>query len=355
MANTYFFTGGGTGGHIYPAVAVANELIKKDESAKIYFVGARRGIEKRIFPELNFDYHLLFVGPLNSVGLFRKLLSLMQLPFAVLYSIFLLFLHSPKAVVGFGGYASSPMIIAAKLLGKKFFLWEGNATPGMVTRKVISDAEKIFLAFPSKSKIYENYDVEVVGVPTRFESEESKRSYDEASSRKARLFVFGGSQGAAAINLVLSDFFSKNHEYSGMLEVVHQVGKAKQNQVSEDLKKLENYNVYEFIHDMTKYYQWADFVICRAGASTVSEINQMGLPAIFIPLPTAADNHQKKNAEWVSKSEAGKCIEQKDLNEQVLKENLDYFLKVENLKTMSEKSYSIAQKGAAKKIAAAIS
>lgn len=355
MANTYIFTGGGTGGHIYPGVAVAEEIQKKDPEAKIIFVGARRGIEKNIFPNLNYDYHLLFIGPLNGVSTIRKMMSLIQLPFSVLYSILLVLLYSPKNIIGFGGYASSPMLIAASLINQKFVMWEGNATPGFVTRKLAAKADNILLAFPSKHNLYKKNNFEVIGVPTRFTAKAEKKNYSDYSGRKARLFVFGGSQGAKSINILLSDFFVKYPDYCGMFEVVHQVGKDKQSQVDDSLKELDSYQVYEFIHDMDKYYDWADFVICRSGASTVSEVNQLGLPAIFIPLPGSADDHQRKNAEWVADSGAGLCLNEIEITDDSLKMALDHFLNCAKLEEMSIKSLGLAQSSASQKIAELIS
>lgn len=342
------FTGGGTGGHIYPAVAVASRLVNEDKSCVPVFVGAKRGIEKSIFPKLGFSYRLLTVGPLNRVSKQRKILSLLQLPFAILYSIFFLIFKKVQFVIGFGGYASAPMVIAAKLLGKKLYLWEGNATPGMVTRKVIEGAEKVYLAFPSEHPVFQSSKAEVIGVPTRFET--SLQSKEKILNGKAKVLVFGGSQGALAINQQIVKCFSESPELLERFEIVHQVGRDKINDIPEDLKAMRNYKAFEFLDNIDEYYQWADFAICRAGASTIAELNQQSLPAILVPLPTAADDHQLKNAKWMESQGAGLVLEQKELSPESLKKALDLFSDADRLMEMSKNSGRIAHQNASQKI-----
>lgn len=346
--DTYLFTGGGTGGHIYPGVAVAEQILQKDPKARVVFVGARRGIEARIFPKIKYPFHLLYVGPLNRVSKPRLLLSLFQLPFAILYAVWLILRYRPKSIIGYGGYASSPLLIAAYLLNRRFYQWEGNAHPGMVTRKLIAKATNTFLAFPSESPIYKKYKSMVVGVPTRFSAvaKETKPSRD-----KFNLLIFGGSQGAKAINESFSDFMVNNLAYLDKLEVIHQVGKNNLDQVPQSLKDHPSYNAVEFIHDMKEKYQWADFSISRAGASTISELTQMGLPSVLVPLPTAADDHQKKNALWVAEAGAGVLLEQKDLSHEQWVSVLEQMLDWDRLEVMSGKALGVAQVGAASRIA----
>jgi UDP-N-acetylglucosamine--N-acetylmuramyl-(pentapeptide) pyrophosphoryl-undecaprenol N-acetylglucosamine transferase len=222
----------------------------------------------------------------------------------------------------------------------------------MVTRKLIAKATNTFLAFPSDSPVYKKHKSTVVGVPTRYSAvaKEAKTTRD-----KFNLLIFGGSQGAKAINESFSDFLVNNLAYLDKLEVIHQVGKNNLDQVPQSLKDHPNYSAVEFIHDMKEKYQWADVSISRAGASTISELTQMGLPSILVPLPTAADDHQKKNALWVAEAGAGVLLEQKDLSHEQWASVLGQMLDWDRLQEMSAKALGIAQADAAAQIASEIS
>lgn len=315
-------TGGGTGGHLYPGIAVAKELEKIDASIRIIFIGCNRGIEKKLLAKEKYKYHLIPIGPLNGVSRSQQLLSFLQLPIAIIISLFLILKYRPSQVIGFGGYASGPLMLAALLLKKKCYLWEGNAHPGLVTRKLAPFVEKIFLAFPSDSPVYKNLNTEVIGVPTRFHANSSP---EKKHDNKINILSFGGSQGSKAINDILLSFWkylkNKKSVLLNSINVIHQVGRYQIHEMEKEYADFaDNFECHEFIYDMKDKLAWADIVICRSGASTVAEVALSQKVAVFIPLPSAADDHQTKNAKTLADAGAAILMPQSQVNNEKLED-----------------------------------
>ncbi len=340
------FTGGGTGGHIYPGLAVARYIKSQNPEVQILFLGANRPLDKRILSKQEFSYKLLPIGPLNRTSLAQSLKTLFLLPIAILQAIWAVFRFRPQFCVGFGGYASAPALLASKLLGVKTAIWEPNAYPGMVSRKMAKYVDLCLLNFTDKTGIFPKEKQRLVGVPTRVPPLQ-KQSMNE----KFFLLVIGGSSGARGINQAVSELFQKHPELLEKMDVLHQCGAYDFSWVEEKYQNLKGIECREFIHDMETQLQKASLIISRAGANSLAEIAVFAKPSILIPLPTAADNHQVKNAERFQEAGAAIMIEQKNLSVESLYAEVKRLLhSPETCRSMSEKAEFFASPHATDKI-----
>ena len=318
---TVMIAGGGTGGHIYPAVAIARALLEKDPTLDIQFVGSPGGFETKIIPKEGFPLHLIQVGKLNQTGgVLGKLKTLFGIPVALLQSTALLFELKPQIVLGVGGYASGPFVLMAALLGFKTTIWEPNAHPGLTNRWLSFFVRRSLVVFEEAGKMLKSKDIVQMGLPVRKEVEEM--TMHPRSDEQFHLLIFGGSQGARAINKIVQETLVKYATDLKDIQVVHQTGPHDVVSAKKSYEKLPHIEAHEYLYGMEKYYQWADLVICRSGASTVAELAACGRPAVLIPLPSAADDHQLKNAKSLVDHEAGILLEQKDLTPEVLFEKI---------------------------------
>lgn len=313
MKKTYVIAGGGTGGHIYPGVAVAHSLKKSDPSCEVIFVGTAEGLETKIVPREGFKLETIEVGKLNhGGGLFGKIKVILRLPIGFWQSFQLLKKLEPTAVLGVGGYASGPLVLMASFMGLPTAIWEANAHPGLTNRLLSRMVRKVYLVFAEARSMLNARRIEVVGLPVR---EEIENPLPETKSEQFRILVFGGSQGARAINHAMAAAIEKGGAWLQGVQVIHQTGKWDFAEISQRYQGRESVvKAHEFLFDMNVQYANCDLVICRGGASTVAELAACGKVAIVVPLPTAADNHQQKNAETLVKNEAGSMLLQKDLS-----------------------------------------
>lgn len=303
--------GGGTGGHIYPGIAIAKALQKQDPTVRVHFVGTAHGMESKIIPREGFELHLIESGKLNISGVFQRIKTLFKLPVGIIQSLRLLWDLKPIYVIGVGGYASGPMVLAASLVGISTAVWEPNAMPGMANRLLSRFVDKCFVVFEDAKRFLKNDDVIVAGMPVREEIENAAKLNHGDSG--FHLLSFGGSQGSRVINNALQAAILSGGSWVEDLKVVHQTGALDFKAVSEKYLGCEvSVEVKEFIFDMPKYYQWADIIVCRGGASSLAEAAAFGIIPIIIPLP-AADNHQQRNAESLLAKNAGCMILQADL------------------------------------------
>lgn len=304
--------GGGTGGHIYPGIAIARALKKMDGDVEIHFVGTALGLETKIVPREGFPLHLIESGKLNVRSLWQRVQTLLKIPVGLWQSIRLLSQLKPFYVVGVGGYASGPFVFAASLIGFNTAIWEPNAMPGMANRLLSRFVDKCFVVFAEARSHLKNKEIIQTGMPVREEIENA--SQEARSDQNFHLLAFGGSQGARAINYCLSDAIVRGGDWLKDLSVVHQLGSLDYADISKKYVSAQaSVDAHEFIFDMPKYYRWADIIISRGGASSIAEAAAFGIVPIIIPLP-AADNHQQKNAETLVTRNAGRMILQKDLN-----------------------------------------
>jgi UDP-N-acetylglucosamine--N-acetylmuramyl-(pentapeptide) pyrophosphoryl-undecaprenol N-acetylglucosamine transferase len=256
---------------------------------------------------------LIYGGQLNFPGQpLKKLKTLIRLPIGIFQSLELLIKYRPFFVLGVGGYASGPFVLLASLMGCRTAIWEPNALPGLANRWLSRFVKRCFLVFEDSKKYLHAKNVQVVGMPVRAEME-AKHEATPRSDAKFHILHYGGSQGSRAIGRALCGAVTHHQGWTDDLKIVHQTGSIDHRDFIGRYKGFENLvEIHEFIFDMPKFYEWADLVVCRGGASTLNEIAAFGLPSIIIPLP-AADAHQEKNAEMLVKANAARMIPQSEL------------------------------------------
>jgi UDP-N-acetylglucosamine--N-acetylmuramyl-(pentapeptide) pyrophosphoryl-undecaprenol N-acetylglucosamine transferase len=285
--------GGGTGGHVIPALAIAQELQRRYQ-AEVLFIGTARGIENRLVPAAGFPLQLVKVGALNRVSLATRLRTALDLPRAIFAAAGMLNEFQPDVVIGVGGYASGPAMLAAILKHTPTLAFEPNLVPGFANRMVARFVSAAAVHFEQTAEHFRN--AVVTGVPVRpafFQI--PKKAY---SSGSPTLLVFGGSQGARAINQAVIRSLPELTRRLPGLHMIHQTGEREYNEVQAAYAGTAiSAEVHKFIDDMPAFFARADLVLCRSGASTVAEIAAAGKPAIFVPFPRAADDHQRRNAE----------------------------------------------------------
>ncbi|MBX3294506.1 MAG: undecaprenyldiphospho-muramoylpentapeptide beta-N-acetylglucosaminyltransferase [Acidobacteria bacterium] len=310
------FAAGGTGGHIFPAIAVANEVLRRDETSEVLFVGTARGLETRIVPEAGFQLSLINSAGLKNVGFVGKLKGLSVLPKSFIEARQIIRQFRPHVVVGAGGYVSGPVLLMAAIMGVPTLVMDSNALPGFTNRQLARFVDKAALTFEASLPYFGKKGV-VTGNPVRKEFFEVP---PKERGEVAHLLIFGGSQGARAINNAMTDALPHLGELKDRLTITHQTGEADFEKIRE-LYSRSDYpmaDVRPFIANMFEEFARADLVICRAGATTCAELAAAGKASIMIPLPTAADDHQRKNAEALEEGGAAKMLLQADLNGETL-------------------------------------
>lgn len=344
-------TAGGTGGHVYPALAVATDLMAR--GIRVEWVGTARGLEHRVVPEAGITLHCLPVRGVRGKSVLDKVLGLCFLVLASVQALWLLYRRSPRCVVGMGGYVAGPAGVAAWLLRKPLLIHEQNAVAGTTNRMLAPLASQVFAAFPGAFK--QSVETRVIGNPVRSElvAAGARRHYDYAGQRPLRLLVLGGSLGARPINQVLPDTLRAVRAGNKQLEVWHQTGEAHVVPVKANYGDLlgEDTRVVPFIEDMAAAYEWADLVLCRAGALTVSELAIMGCPSILVPLPYAIDDHQTANARSLSEAGAAKLLPQSDMSVDSLVASLQgYMANPRLLVSMAAAAHAAATPDAATRV-----
>jgi UDP-N-acetylglucosamine--N-acetylmuramyl-(pentapeptide) pyrophosphoryl-undecaprenol N-acetylglucosamine transferase len=300
--------GGGTGGHVIPAIAIAQQL-RDRYGAEVVFIGTERGIETRLVPAAGFQLRLVEVGQLKRVSLATRLRTLTALPRAVVAAWTVMSGFRPDVVIGVGGYASGPAMLAAALRGTPSLIFEPNVVPGFANRVVAFMASAAAVHFEQTRRWFR--ECEVTGVPVRQEFfEVPPRRPGDAPT----LLLFGGSQGSRALNRVLVDSLPALIRRIPDLHIIHQTGEREYEAVATDYLRVQvPAEISPFIANMAAAFAHADLLVCRSGASTVAEVAAAGKPAIFVPLPTAADDHQLRNAETLSGQGAAMLIPESEL------------------------------------------
>jgi UDP-N-acetylglucosamine--N-acetylmuramyl-(pentapeptide) pyrophosphoryl-undecaprenol N-acetylglucosamine transferase len=339
--------GGGTGGHVIPALAIAQEL-RSRYSAEVKFVGTARGIETRLVPAAGFELHLVQVGQLNRVDLRTRAKTLLDLPGAVMQAAKLVRDFCPHVIIGVGGYASGPAMLAGGLLDVPLVAFEPNYVPGFANRMLGPLVKTAVVQFEATCHYFR--DCHVTGVPVR---SEFFRVPPRPSNARPTLLVFGGSQGAHAINAAVLGALEKLSVLLPDICIIHQTGeKDYVDAQSAYLKTTLTADVSPFIDDMPGAFARADLLVCRSGASTVAEVTAAGRPAIFIPLPTAADDHQRQNAAALSEVNAARLLPQAELTSDRLAEDIAALLRDRTgLAQMAQAARKLAHPDAAGEIA----
>jgi UDP-N-acetylglucosamine--N-acetylmuramyl-(pentapeptide) pyrophosphoryl-undecaprenol N-acetylglucosamine transferase len=342
--------GGGTGGHVIPALAIANEL-KKKYDADILFIGTARGIENRLVPAAGYPLQLVRVGALKNVSLMTRAKTTFDLPRAVWSAGRMLNEFAPDVVIGVGGYASGPAMLAAVVKHIPTLAFEPNVVPGFANRMVARFVSGAAVHFEETAKYFRH--AEVTGVPVR----QAFFGIPTKVGGTPTLLVFGGSQGAHAINEAMIRCLPELQRQSPGIRIIHQTGERDYNDALAAYQSFtsaagEAAEVSKFIEDMPAAFARADLVVCRSGASTVAEITAAGKPAIFVPFPRAADDHQRVNAEVLASEGAAVVVEESKLEGVWLAETIAALLgDAQRLQAMSEAARGLAHPNAAKDIA----
>lgn len=303
--------GGGTGGHIIPALAVARALVER-HNAQILFVGTPRGLEGRMVPAAGFDLRLIQVGQLKNVSLLTRLRTAIDLPNALFVSLGILRQFRPGAVLSVGGYASGPASAAALLASVPLMAFEPNAMPGLANRLIGKRVQAAAVNFPAAARFFRN--AEVTGIPVRAEFFAPPASPPDAPPH---LLVFGGSQGARLFNQTLPQIVPALLDAVPRLTILHQSGarhlEATQAAYQASGADPARWQVSAFLDDMPARFARANLVMARSGASTVAELAAAGKPSLLVPFAAAADDHQKRNAEELVKAGAAVMLEESAL------------------------------------------
>ena len=340
--------GGGTGGHVIPALAIAHEL-RAHYGAEVVFVGTARGIETRLVPAAGFELRLIDIGALNRVDLATRVKTLLNLPRAAIASAEIIRELRPDVMVGVGGYASGPAMAVAALMNIPTVAFEPNVVPGFANRVLAPTIRIAAVHFEQTCHYFRN--CHVTGVPVRREFFSVPPRPKDA---RPTLLVFGGSQGAHAINEAVLKALPALVDALPELYVIHQTGeKDYVGAQAAYLEAMAPAEVAPFIDDMPGAFARADLVLCRSGASTVAEITAAGKPAIFVPLPTAADDHQRHNAATLASAGAAQLLPQSELTSERLVAELGTLLRDRaELARMSQAARTFAHPNAAANIAA---
>lgn len=320
--------GGGTGGHLFPGMAVAEEFLARDPSNQVLFVGTERGIEARAVPAAGYRLELITAAGIRGKGLFSQIKGAAMMLYGYAQSRKILKSFQPDMVLGVGGYASLPMVLAAKGMQIPPYIHEQNAIPGMTNKLLARFADRVFITLEESARFFPKEKTQVTGNPLRRQILNmvakqnppsiptlQKGGSEQSEQGGFRLFVFGGSQGAHAINTAMIAALPHMADLSDRLEICHQTGENDCTEVRAAYGKCGiQSNVQPFISDMATEYHTADLIICRAGATTIAEVTACGKACLFIPFPHAVDDHQRRNAEALLKKQACFMLLEKELS-----------------------------------------
>lgn len=348
-------TGGGTGGHVYPALAVADALKELVPAAEVRFAGTRRGLESRLVPEAGYRLHLVPASGFRGLGTRARLVFLVNFVAGVLRSLLLLLAWRPAVILGTGGFVGGPVMIAARLLGVPCVLQEQNAVPGSANRLVGRWARRVYLGFAAAADRFRPGSTVVTGNPVRsaFAASAVEDRQDERIPN--RVLVFGGSRGARTLNramAVAAALWGPRQD----LELRIQTGPQDRDTVADAWSgATARASVEAYIDDMPSALAWADLVVCRAGAMTLAELQAAGRPAVLVPYPHATDDHQTSNAEACREAGAALVLADEDCDAEVLTTMVGELLAdPERLRRMGSAAAGLARPGAAAVIAADI-
>ncbi|MBE9547640.1 MAG: undecaprenyldiphospho-muramoylpentapeptide beta-N-acetylglucosaminyltransferase [Proteobacteria bacterium] len=334
--------GGGTGGHLFPGVAVAEEFLKRDRKNNVLFIGTERGLEGKILPDMGFQLRTINVEGIKGKGLMKSIGASFKIPGSLVQSWMIIREFCPDIVIGVGGYASGPAVITAHFMGIKTAIAEQNAIPGITNRILGRFVDRAFLTFPKTKKWFSEEKAVVTGNPIRNGFSKVEEKTERIDDRFA-LLIFGGSQGAHAINRAVLDSVKYLKEIKDKLKIIHQTGNDDLEWVTEVYTDCEmDAEVLPFIDDMASAYRSADLLICRAGATTIAEITASGKAAILVPFPFATGDHQTENARVLTAAGAAEMIPERDLSGELLAEVIRRFYRnTSAIGKMEEKSASL--------------
>lgn len=347
------FAGGGTGGHLYPAIAIAEEIVKKDSKIKIVFIGTKNKIEARVVPQKGFEFHTIWISGFSRRLTINNLFFPLKVIVSLIQSFFVIQKVRPSIVVGTGGYVCGPILFVASVLGIPTVVHESNSYPGITTRMLAGRVSKVFVQFGvTKQWLSSKASVEVVGNPTREELSLTTRikgsAFFKLDPNKKTVFIFGGSLGAASINKVMPEIVSD--AVASDYQIIWQTGETDWRSANA-IRQHKNIVVKKYIDRMDCGYAAADIVVSRSGATTLAELTRIGKPAILVPYPFAAANHQVLNAETLVEAGAALMIKDTDLKNKLLPSVRELLFDDSKQKIMREKSLKLGKPNAGKEIA----
>ena len=323
--------GGGTGGHLFPGIAIAQEFMARNPNSNVLFVGTGKPFETSILSELSFKHAKITAAGIKGRGPAKQALSIAKIPKGIFESIMILKRFKPDLVIGVGGYAAGPLVMSAWLLGIPIALHEQNILMGITNRILSRLADRIFISFENTPLELNGCKVHLTGNPVRKEILQRNGNQKVSTitgfgkQRPFTVLIIGGSQGARGINLAVMEAVEHIREKDAFF-FIHQTGVQDETMVKAAYQRCDIAGkVQAFFVDMARQYQQADLVICRAGATTVAEITAIGKGVVFIPFPFAADNHQVLNARTLTNAAAAEIILQQDLSGRVLADKIEYF------------------------------
>ncbi|HNY49569.1 MAG TPA: undecaprenyldiphospho-muramoylpentapeptide beta-N-acetylglucosaminyltransferase [Smithella sp.] len=340
--------GGGTGGHLFPGIAIAEEFLKRDDRTQIIFIGTKRGIESRLLGQLGYELREIDIEGVKGRGIKALVKVVYQIPKSMGQSRRILKQFRPDMVIGVGGYASGPALLMAHWMGLPTAIAEQNAIPG-VTNKILGKfADKIFVTYEQTRTFFPEAKVVFSGNPVRA-SFASRKLKEKPESTYRQLLIFGGSQGAEAINKSVIEMLPQLSGIKDKIRILHQTGERQLEEVKKAYGQFGiQADVKSFIMEMAQAYANSDLIICRAGATSLAEITAAGKAAVLIPYPWAANDHQLKNARALEAEGAAAVIEERELSGARLFGVVENLLRDERkLKRMEENSLRISKINAA--------
>ncbi len=322
--------GGGTGGHLFPGIAVAEEFLSRDPANEVLFVGTERGIEARAVPAAGYRLELISASGIRGKGSLSQLKGAAMMVYGYAQSRKILKNFRPDMVLGVGGYASLPMVLAARGMQIPRFIHEQNAIPGQTNRLLARFADKVFITLEESARYFPSKTTLLTGNPLRRQILDMTGKVNSLAltgtplcqrgdGENFHLFIFGGSQGAHAINIAMIEALPLLKQGLGTLLITHQTGEKDCTEVTEAYRAADvTATVTPFIGDMAAEYAKADLIICRAGATTIAEVTACGKTCLFIPFPHAVDDHQRRNAEALLKKDACFMMLERELSGETL-------------------------------------
>lgn len=351
------FAGGGTGGHLFPAIAIADEIRQTRTDAAITFVGTRKKIESRVVPERGYEFETIWISGFRRKLTIENLLFPLKVVVALIQSCILVRRLNPAVVVGTGGYVCGPVVYVASLLGIPTVIQEQNSFPGITTRLLASRATEVHLAFESSAKFLGRKDnIKVSGNPVR--SALGNVTREEASKffgldhTKRTVLVFGGSLGAKSIN----DAMIQSHRQliDKGVQVIWQAGDGDHERVCSSVTETKEMKVLRFIERMEFAYAACDLAVCRAGATTLAELTLASVPSVLVPYPFAAADHQTENAKVMVGSGASVLLKDDEVREKIVETVTALLGDEHRLSLMAERARSLGKPGAASSVARAV-
>ncbi len=351
--------GGGTGGHLFPGIAIAEECKGRDTLNEVLFVGTEKGIEARVLPKLGWSLRCISAEGIKGKGVFARIRAVLKLVPGFFESIKVIKAFKPEIVIGVGGYASAPLLLAARFSGVWTAVHEQNALPGLTNRMLGKVVERVFITFPDSASFFPEGKVVVSGNPLRKEIVEGLQGSGVSTlkgikgqgseGKKPTILIFGGSAGAHRLNMATLEMIGQIND-PDRWKIIHQTGEKDYKEVMEGYIEADwQADVRPFIFDMAAAYSGADLIICRAGATTVTELAAAGKPAILIPYPFAADDHQRVNAESLVKAGGAVMLLEKELTGERLATEVERLIgDREMLKKMGDSARKLARLDAAK-------